>query len=200
MIGGAPQPIPHPYQSPPAPRRFVIRGLAPCVSVDKIAADVEPQIPALRRYAYALTRNHAAADDLVQDTLERALSHWLLRRRDGDLRTWLFAILRNLYLGQLRQAKRRGPHVTLDAAPPLPQRPQQEAVLEAKDVLAALGHLPEEQQSLLLLIGIEDFSYQQTASILGIPMGTVMSRLSRARARLREILDKGQVTLLRRVK
>jgi RNA polymerase sigma-70 factor (ECF subfamily) len=168
--------------------------------VDKIAAEIEPQIPSLRRYAYALTRNHAAADDLVQDTLERALSHWLLRRRDGDLRAWLFAILRNLYLGQLRQAKRRGPHVALDAVPPLPQRAQQETVLEAKDVLAALDHLPEDQQSLLLLIGIEDFSYQQTAHILRLPVGTVMSRLSRARARLREILDKGQVTLLRRVK
>jgi RNA polymerase sigma-70 factor (ECF subfamily) len=168
--------------------------------VDNIAAAIEPQIPGLRRYAYALTRDHAAADDLVQDTLERALSHWLLRRRDGDLRAWLFTIQRNLYLGQLRQSKRRGAHVTLDEAPPLPQRAQQETVLEAKDVLAAFDLLPEEQQSLLLLVGVEDFSYQQTAGILGIPLGTVMSRLSRARARLRDILDKGQVTFLRRVK
>lgn len=170
------------------------------MSVDRIAAEIEPQIPGLRRYAYALTRNHAAADDLVQDTLERALSRWLLRHRDGDLRAWLFAILRNHYLGQLRQMKRRGAHVTLEDAPPLPVRAQQESNLEAKDLLAALGHLPEDQQSLLLLVGIEDFSYQQTAGILGIPLGTVMSRLSRARTRLRDILDKGQVTLLRRVK
>lgn len=168
--------------------------------MDRIGSEIEPQIPALRRYAYALTRDSAAADDLVQDTLERALSRWYLRRRDGDLRAWLFAIQRNLFLGDLRRAKRHGPHVHLDDAPPVPTRPAQEAELEAKDVLAALGHLPEEQQSLLLLIGVEDLSYQQTADILDLPLGTVMSRLSRARARLRGILDKGQVTFLRRIK
>lgn len=173
--------------------------------MDRIGSEIEPQIPALRRYAYALTRDSAAADDLVQDTLERALSRWYLRRRNGDLRAWLFAIQRNLFLGDLRRAKRRGPHlhlddVHLDDAPPVPTRPAQEAVLEAKDVLAALGHLPEEQQSLLLLIGVEDLSYQQTADILDLPLGTVMSRLSRARARLRGILDRGQVTFLRRIK
>jgi len=170
------------------------------VSVDPIAAELEPQIPALRRYAYALTRDHAAADDLVQDTLERALSRWLLRRQGGDLRAWLFAIERNLFLGQLRRRQRRGVHITLDEAPPLPTRPLQEADLEAKDFLAAFAHLAEEQQSLLLLVGVEEFSYQETANVLGLPIGTVMSRLSRARARLRDILDKGQVSFLRRVK
>ena len=170
------------------------------VTADRIADAIEPQIPALRRYAYALTRDHAAADDLVQDTLERALSHWLLRRPDSDLRAWLFAIQRNLHLGQLRRTKRRGPHLALEDAPPLPTRPLQESALEARDLLAAFAHLPEEQQSLLLLVGVEDFTYQQTATILGLPLGTVMSRLSRARAQLRDILDKGHMTFLRRVK
>ena len=73
--------------------------------MDRIASEIEPQIPALRRYAHALTRDSAAADDLVQDTLERALSRWYLRRRGGDLRAWLFTIQRNLYLGDLRRGK-----------------------------------------------------------------------------------------------
>lgn len=168
--------------------------------MDRIAAEIEPLIPALRRYAYALTRDHALADDLVQDTLERALSRWYLHRRDADLRAWLFAILRNIFLGQLRRARRRGPHVNLDDAPVLSVRANQESDIEAKDLLSALAQLPEEQQSLLLLVGVEDLSYRQTADIMGIPLGTVMSRLSRARAKLRDLVDKGQVAFLRRVK
>jgi RNA polymerase sigma factor (sigma-70 family) len=168
--------------------------------MDRIAGEIEPLIPALRRYAYALTGDHALADDLVQDTLERALSRWLLRRRDGDLRAWLFAIERNVFLGQLRQAKRRGPHVNIDDAPALPVRAHQETEIEARDMMAALSQLPEEQRSLLLLVGVEDLTYQQSADILGIPLGTVMSRLSRARARLRDLVDKDPVAFLRRVK
>lgn len=168
--------------------------------MDKLAALLEPQIPHLRRYAYALTRDHALADDLVQDTLERALSRWYLKRDEGDLRAWLFAILRNHYLGDLRRARRRGPHLALDAAAEPGMAPTQEHEAEVRDMLAALGQLPEEQQSILLLVGVEDFSYQETARILGIPLGTVMSRLSRARSRLRELLEGGKVTILRRVK
>lgn len=80
--------------------------------LDEIAALLEPQIPGLRRYAWALLRDDEAADDLVQDTLERAVSRWHLRRRDGDLRAWLFAIERNLFLNGVRQRKRRGPHLS----------------------------------------------------------------------------------------
>lgn len=168
--------------------------------MDRIAAEIEPLIPALRRYAYALTRDHALADDLVQDTLERALSRWYLHRQGADLRAWLFAILRNFFLGQLRQAKRRGSHINLDDAPAMAVRANQETDIEAKDMISALAQLPEEQQSLLLLVGVEDLTYQQTADIMGIPLGTVMSRLSRARAKLRDLIDKGQVAFLRRVK
>ena len=161
---------------------------------------LEPLIPTLRRYAYGLVREHAAADDLVQDTLERALSHWSQRRADGDLRAWLFAILRNLHIGNHRQAQRRGTAVAIDDAD-LPQTAAgQEAAIEVHDVLAALDHLPEEQKSLLLLVGVEDFSYDEAARILALPLGTVMSRLSRARSKLRSILEGGRVTLLRRVK
>lgn len=161
---------------------------------------LEPLIPALRRYAYALLRDHAAADDLVQDTLERALSRWYLRRPDGELRAWLFTILRNLQIDAHRQDRRRGVHVEIDEADHRETAARQEAALEARDVLAALEQLPEEQKSLLLLIGVEDFSYGEAARILGVPIGTVMSRLSRARQRLRSIVENGPVALLRRVK
>ena len=161
---------------------------------------LEPLIPSLRRYAYALVRDHDAADDLVQDTLERALSRWYLRRDGGDVRAWLFAILRNLHVSGWRQRQRRGVHVPLDTAPLPGTAPTQEAALETQDVLAALDELPEDQKSLLLLVGVEDFSYDAAARILGLPIGTVMSRLSRARQKLRSILDTGRATLLRRVK
>jgi RNA polymerase sigma factor (sigma-70 family) len=161
---------------------------------------LEPLIPALRRYAYALMRDHAAADDLVQDTLERALSRWTSRRPDGELRAWLFTILRNLHIDAHRQGQRRGAHVEIDLADHRETAARQEMALEARDVLAALEQLPEEQKSLLLLIGVEDFSYEEAARILGVPIGTVMSRLSRARQKLRSIVEHGPVALLRRVK
>ena len=161
---------------------------------------LEPLIPALRRYAYALVRDHDAADDLVQDTLERALSRWTLRRSDGDLRAWLFTIQRNLHVSALRQGQRRGAHVELDEATTPSSAAQQESGLEVQDILATLDQLPEEQKSLLLLVGVEDFSYDDAAKIMGVPLGTVMSRLSRGRQRLRALLETGRTTLLRRVK
>ena len=161
---------------------------------------LEPLIPALRRYAYALVRDHDAADDLVQDTLERALSRWTLRRSDGDLRAWLFTIQRNLHISSLRQDRRRGPHVELDESTTPSTAAPQESGVEVQDMLAALDQLPEEQKSLLLLVGVEDFSYDDAARIMGVPTGTVMSRLSRGRQRLRALLETGRATLLRRVK
>jgi RNA polymerase sigma-70 factor (ECF subfamily) len=159
---------------------------------------IEPHIPALRRYAFALLRDRDRADDLVQDTLERALSRWLLRRADGDVRAWLFTILRNLHVSRWRSERRRSTVDLDEAAVGVPAR--QEAALEVHDVLAAIDQLPEEQKSLLLLVGVEDFSYDDAARILGMPIGTVMSRLSRARQRLRALVETGKVTLLRRVK
>src|SRR6478609_7113876 len=161
---------------------------------------IEPHIPALRRYAFALLRDRDRADDLVQDTLERALSRWLLRRADGDVRAWLFTILRNLHVSSWRRDRRRGPAVTIDETTMPAVTPRQETALEVHDVLSALDQLPEEQKSLLLLVGVEDFSYDDAARILGMPIGTVMSRLSRARQRLRSIMETGKVALLRRVK
>ncbi|MGQ3302100.1 sigma-70 family RNA polymerase sigma factor [Reyranella sp.] len=161
---------------------------------------LEPLIPALRRYAYALVRDHDAADDLVQDTLERALSRWTLRRSDGDLRAWLFTIQRNLYVSALRQGRRRGAHVEFEEATMPSSAAQQESGIEVQDILAALDQLPEEQKSLLLLVGVEDLSYDDAARVMGVPAGTVMSRLSRGRQRLRALLETGRTTFLRRVK
>jgi RNA polymerase sigma factor (sigma-70 family) len=166
---------------------------------DDYARLLEEQIPALRRYAFALVRDHDAADDLVQDCLERALSRWYLRHPEGDLRAWLFTILRNLYINAYRTRKRRGVGAALDETQSS-IGPEQEAGLQARDILAALDQLPEEQKSLLLLIGVEDLSYEQAARVLAIPVGTVMSRLFRARQRLRTIIEDGRAPLLRRVK
>jgi RNA polymerase sigma factor (sigma-70 family) len=169
--------------------------------LDEIALLLEPQIPALRRYAWALLRGHEAADDLVQDTLERAIARWPLRRRDGDLRAWLFTIERNLFLSGLRQRKRRGPHLGPEALDNLAS-PESGAdrALGARDVLAGLDSLPDEQRSVLLLVAVEDLSYAEAARMLDVPVGTVMSRLSRARERMRHFMETGRASVLRRVK
>ncbi len=146
---------------------------------------IEPQIPALRRYARALVRDRAAADDLVQDCLERAIGKWHQRRQEGDPRTWLFTILHNLSVSRFRQTARRR-DVPLDDADEgaTAQAPTQEQGLIHQDLLRALASLPEDQRSVLLLVSVEDLSYAETAKALGIPVGTVMSRLSRAREKL----------------
>jgi RNA polymerase sigma factor (sigma-70 family) len=168
--------------------------------VDEMARLIELQIPALRRYARALLREREAADDLVQDTLEHAIAGWSRRRPDGDVRAWLFAIERNLFLQAVRRRARAGPHVGIDAlggiaAPGVDQA----AALGARDILLGLDALPEEQRSVLLLVAVEDLSYAEAASALGIPVGTVMSRLSRARERLRNFMETGRTHVLRRV-
>ncbi|MBZ6078386.1 sigma-70 family RNA polymerase sigma factor [Microvirga puerhi] len=169
--------------------------------MDEIAALLEPLIPSLRRHAWALLRDSEAADDLVQDTLERAISRWHSRRRDGGLKAWLFAIQHNLFVDRIRQQKRRGIHVGTDALSELtiPQ-PEQEDHVGLQDVLSALDSLSEEQRSVILLIGVEDLSYEEAAKTLAIPVGTVMSRLSRARERMRRYMETGRTTVLRRVK
>ncbi|MDQ0506522.1 RNA polymerase sigma factor [Xanthobacter agilis] len=163
-------------------------------------ARIEAQIPGLRRYAFALVRDRDRADDLVQDCLERALSHARRPVDEEDLRAWLFTILRNLHISAWRSARRRGETAPLDAETDPGQPADQERALVARDALGALDQLPEEQQSLLLLIAVEDLSYDGAARVLGIPVGTVMSRLSRARRRLRALMDREHAPLLRRVK
>ena len=161
---------------------------------------LEAEIPALRRYAFALLRDHAAADDLVQDCLERAMSRWHLKRPDGQLRAWLFTIMRNMHISDLRRQRRRGWHDDIDDVTVPGTRAGQEDGLAVRDILDALHRLPEEQKSLLLLVGVEEMTYDTAAKVLGIPVGTVMSRLSRGRDRLRAMLDGRPAPGLRRVK
>lgn len=153
---------------------------------------VEPLIPALRRYAWALTRDQVGADDLVQDCLERAISRWHQHRGDGNTRTWLFTILHNLAVNNWHKIRRQGAHIALDDTDEMvfAHEGAQENDLHYRDVMNAIASLPEEQRSVLLLVSVETMSYKETAKVLDIPLGTVMSRLSRGRERLRQILDR----------
>ncbi|OBS07977.1 RNA polymerase sigma factor [Acidihalobacter prosperus] len=161
-------------------------------------AVIEPHIPRLRRYARALTGDAARADDLVQDTLERALRKFALWRRGSDLRAWLFTLMHNVYVNQ-RRAER--PTLAWDATrDDIPQPGSQEHALVVRDLAAAIKTLPPEFREVVLLIGLEDFSYAETARVLGIAQGTVMSRLARGRERLRRALEGESGQRIRRVK
>lgn len=145
------------------------------------------ELPRLRRYARAMLGDRAAADDLVQDTLERAWSRFAQWRPGSDLRAWLFGIMHNLRVDQLR----RGALSTLsldEEADDVPTRATQTDRLEVMDIEAALRQLPDEQREVLLLVALEEMSCAEVAAALGIPAGTVMSRLARGRERLRVIM------------
>jgi RNA polymerase sigma-70 factor (ECF subfamily) len=157
------------------------------------AALIEPHVPGLRRFARALLRgDRHSADDLVQDCLERALSRWHLRRAEGNLRGWLYTILYNRFLSDQHRQRRRGVHDALleVAEAELPGVDGgQVSALARRDLLRAFAALPEEQRSVLVLIAVEDLSYEEAARVLGVPIGTVMSRLSRGRERLRHLMN-----------
>ena len=146
------------------------------------------ELPRLRRYARAMVGDRAVADDLVQDTLERGWSRVAQWRPGSDLRAWLFGIMHNLRVDQLRRQGLNTQPLD-DAESEAPIRATQSDRLEVNDLAAALARLPEEQRAVLLLVALEEMSYDEIASTLGIPVGTVMSRLSRGRERLRLLLD-----------
>lgn len=153
--------------------------------------DFIQHIPRLRRYARALTGDRSRADDLVQDTLERALVKFHLWQPESDLRAWLFTIMHNVFVNQVRSSL-SGMTMALDDETVLPSmRATQSDRLEVRDLQQALLRVPEEQRKVLLLVGIEQMTYEEAAGVLGIPIGTVMSRLSRARERLRALLAGG---------
>jgi len=170
------------------------------VPIAEAGAQMAAAIPRLRRYARALMGEPSAADDLVQDTLERAWAKLASWRPGSDMRAWLFSIMHNLHIDQRRKPalmtttmEDEAFGVSTDAA--------QTGPLELRDLAAALQRLPAEQRELLVLVALEDMSYDELASTLDIPVGTVMSRLSRARARLRAVMDgRDQTTLLKVVK
>ncbi len=146
---------------------------------------VVPYIPHLRRYARALVGDRHAADDLVQDTLERAVRKFHLWR-PGDLRAWLFSIMHNVFVNQLR-ARGQSPSSELDEH--LAAATTTEWVTDVHDLERGLAKLAPEQREVVLMVGLEDMSYESVSRALGIPLGTVMSRLSRGREKLRRHMD-----------
>ena len=167
---------------------------------DKVEA-VLREVPRLRRYAVALLADRARADDLVQDTLERALGRLHLWQSGTDMRRWLFTIMHNLHVNAVRRSIRRGSETTLeDAEDRLVQGPSQTDSVAVRDLDRALQSLPTEQAEVLILVALEGMAYREVAQVLDIPLGTVMSRLSRARQALRRYLDGEEAPALRRVK
>jgi len=156
---------------------------------------IQATIPALRRYARALTRDAEAADDLVQDTLVRALRSEHLFH-GGDIRSWLYTILTNLNRNRLRSLARR-PVISPIEDNDAPDASGSEG--GARDIARALASLVEDQRVALLLVVLEGLSYREVAEVQGVPIGTVMSRLARARAQIKAYLD-GERRPLRRVK
>src|SRR5262249_36689400 len=156
---------------------------------------LEVQIPRLRRYARALTRDVTRADDLVQSCLTRAVAKQHLWQLGTDLRAWLFTILHNQHVNDVRRSVREGVTVAVEEmAPVLTVHPGALAALELRDLEAAIAKLPQEQRQVILLVGLEGMRYEEVALILGIPVGTVRSRLSRGRDQLRRLMEIGEET------
>ncbi len=161
--------------------------------------ELEHCIPALRRYAVSLLHKQDEADDLVQDCLERALKKQHLWKKETSLRAWLFTMQHNLFVNQLRGKTRKPTLVSSNDELSKATEPSQPNVL-MRDIHYCLQQLPEEHREILLLITVEGFSYKEVGDIVGIPLGTVMSRLSRARKTLQELMNGDVTPVLRKVK
>ena len=158
--------------------------------MNDFAVLLQNEIPRLRRYARALTRDAARADDLVQSCLVRAIAKEHLWEPGTDLRAWLFTILHNQNVNEVRRSVREGVAVAVeDVAPLLTAPPRAGACLQLRDLERALRLLPEEQRQVILLVGLEGMRYEEVAAVLDIPIGTVRSRLSRGREMLRRLMD-----------
>jgi RNA polymerase sigma-70 factor (ECF subfamily) len=152
------------------------------------STDLIACIPRLRRYARALVGERGGADDLVQDTVERGLSRLATWRRDGEMRAWLFGIMHNLHIERLRARRLQTTSLAEDVQHPSHDS-HPSAGLEIRDLQAALNLLPSEQREVLLLVALEGMTYDQVAATLSVPPGTVMSRLSRGREKLRALME-----------
>lgn len=168
--------------------------------------DLIAALPRLRRYARVLTGDVNRADDLVQDTLTRAWAKRRLWHAGSDLRAWLFTIMHNVHINQFSLRRRELSEISLDAeegpmvAWEIPVRATQSDRLELIELFAQIRRLPDEQREVLLLAVVEELRYQDIAKVLGVPIGTVMSRLNRAREKLRRMTGDAHVPPLKVVK
>jgi RNA polymerase sigma-70 factor (ECF subfamily) len=156
---------------------------------DEIRARMVAALPRLRRFAYALTGSTEQGDDLVQETCLRALSRVERWQPGTRLDSWMYRIAQNIWLDRMRANKVRGEVVDVDVVEELPGLDVTESQLALEEVDAALGLLPSEQRAVIALVCIEGISYKEAAEITGVPIGTIMSRLARARQALHAILD-----------
>jgi RNA polymerase sigma-70 factor (ECF subfamily) len=163
------------------------------LAITDIEWDVDREIPHLRRFAFALTGNWADADDLVQDALERAWRKRHTWKRRGTLRAWLFRIVYTVFLNKRRSERNALKLATLqdDTIPAiaLPETPPQEARVHVNDMLRGLVRLPPEQRAPIVLVALENVTYDEAAQMLGVPVGTLRSRLFRGREALKDFMD-----------
>ena len=156
--------------------------------MNKFETELVEQIPSLRRYSRALTANVYEADDLVQDVLERALRKKSLWHRGHRLRPWLFAIMHNTFVNKVvRQSKQAA--LQLVSEPVSDTTSDAESLWKKKQLQQAISQLPADQRQVFLMVSLEGFAYKEVANIMETPVGTVMSRLSRARNRLRQLIQ-----------
>lgn len=163
-----------------------IKGVNPVTEFVRL---LESEIPRLRRYARALTREGSRADDLVQSSLLRAISKQHLWQAGTDLRAWLFTILHNVHVNEVRRGVREGMAVPVEeAASALTVDANAGTSLQLRDLDRALARMPDEQRQVILLVGLEGMRYEEVATVLGVPVGTIRSRLSRGRETLRRLV------------
>jgi RNA polymerase sigma-70 factor (ECF subfamily) len=156
--------------------------------MNDFARMLEAEIPRLRRYARVLTRDVVRADDLVQSCLTRAVAKQHLWQPGTNLRAWLFTILHNQHVNDVRRRMRESNNVEPDQAPELTVQSNAIPALELRDLETAIGKLPPEQRQVILLVGLEGMAYEEVAKVLKVPVGTVRSRLSRGRDQLRLLM------------
>ncbi len=152
-------------------------------------AEIVACIPSLRRYARGLAHDPERADDLVQDTLERAWERFSMWQRRGAVRAWMFGIMHNLHIDRLRSQRRSREDASDDDFADTTASAAGVDRLELRDLERGLQRLPVEHREVLLLVGVEELSYKEISTVIGVTIGTVMSRLSRARERLRAELE-----------
>ena len=188
-----------------------VHGAAPAAAVaatknaqrghDRLTSEVTKHVAALRRYALVLVADPQEADDLVQESLSRVLAHMRAWRPIRDLRAYLFSTMHNVFIDSTRKRHSRTDHIPLeDVMATLSLPANQPRRLEFRDLLQALAALPEQQREVVLLVGLEGMSYLEAARVLDVPVGTIMSRLSRGREALRQLMTHGAVARLRVVK